>query len=89
MDAKKTPGHPFQRLPFPHQPPRQQPRPTRRRRAEEDTPIFDQLLKEWRAGAVRPVAAWSADERGKTRQGTVVGGEDGRPRPRNRTEEPA
>ncbi|KUL33418.1 hypothetical protein ADL22_33270 [Streptomyces sp. NRRL F-4489] len=88
MDAKKRPGHPFQRISLPHQPPRLPP-PAARRRVEEDTPIFDQLLKEWRAGAVRPVVTWPVDEPpGKIRPGAVVGDGDGRPRPRTRTEEP-
>ncbi|MCK7625175.1 hypothetical protein MUU72_19000 [Streptomyces sp. RS10V-4] len=87
MDAKKTPGHAFQRISLPHQPPRLPP-PVARRRIEEDTPIFDQLLKEWRAGALRPTVTWPVDEPGKSRPGAVVGADDGRSRPRTRTEEP-
>ncbi|MFB6605414.1 hypothetical protein ACFCXR_05150 [Streptomyces noursei] len=87
MDVKQTPGHPFQRVSVPQQPPRLPP-PTARRPVEEDTPIFDQLLREWRAGALRPVATWPVDDVGKSRPGTVVGADDGRPRPRNRMEEP-
>ncbi|PNE41080.1 hypothetical protein [Streptomyces noursei] len=87
MDAKKTPAHPFQRISLPHQPPGLPP-PAPRRPVDEDTPIFDQLLREWRAGALRPAVSWPVDEPGKIRPGTVVEGEDGRPRPRNRMEEP-
>ncbi|WP_438489233.1 hypothetical protein [Streptomyces sp. S186] len=87
MDAKKTAGPSFHRISLPHQPPRLPP-PAARRPADEETPIFDQLLREWRAGELRPAVTWPIDEAGKTRPGTVVGGDDGRPRPRNRTEEP-
>ncbi|MFF4607709.1 hypothetical protein ACFY12_33850 [Streptomyces sp. NPDC001339] len=49
--------HPFQRvsLPSPAQPSRL-PAPSAWRPAHEQTPIFDQLLKEWRAGELRPPA---------------------------------
>ncbi|QHC22464.1 hypothetical protein [Streptomyces sp. GS7] len=87
MDVKKPSGHPFPRISLPHQPPRLPP-PVPRRPAEGDTPIFDQLLREWRAGALRPVVSWPIDDPGKSRPGTAVGSDDDRPYPRNRTQEP-
>ncbi|MFG2892357.1 hypothetical protein [Streptomyces sp. NPDC048248] len=86
MDAKQPAGHPFQRLTLPHQSPPPPP-PQARRPPEEATPIFDQLLKEWRAGALRPVVSWPVDEPGKIKPGAAVGTDDGRPYPRNRIEE--
>ncbi|KPC60849.1 hypothetical protein [Streptomyces chattanoogensis] len=76
MDVKKTTGHVFQRLSLSP--------PYARRPPEEPTPIFDQLLREWRAGALRPVVSWPVDDAGKTRTGTGVGTDEGRLYPRNR-----
>ncbi|MFJ9407251.1 hypothetical protein [Streptomyces sp. NPDC101393] len=77
MDAKQTAAHPFQRLTLPHQPPPPAtPHPLRH--VEEPTPIFDQLLREWRAGALRPVVSWPVDDPAKGRPGAGVVGEDGR-----------
>ncbi|MFF7409730.1 hypothetical protein [Streptomyces lydicus] len=87
MDAKKPGSHPFQRISLPHQPPPLPP-PVPRRRPEEETPIFDQLLKEWRAGTLRPAVSWPVDEAGKIRAGSAVGTDDGRPYPRKPDEEP-
>ncbi|WP_328389356.1 hypothetical protein OHS81_33045 [Streptomyces sp. NBC_00400] len=90
MDAKKPASHPFQRISLPHQPPAlPPPAPQARRPAEEKTPIFDQLLKEWRAGAIRPVVSWPFDDPGKIGTGSAVGTDDGRPYPRTRDEEHA
>ncbi|SEF12310.1 hypothetical protein SAMN05428954_6572 [Streptomyces sp. 2112.3] len=95
MDAKKPASHPFQRISLPHQPPAlpppalPPPAPQARRPAEGETPIFDQLLKEWRAGAIRPVVSWPVDDPGKIGTGGAVGTDDGRPYPRPRDEEHA
>jgi hypothetical protein len=74
MDAEQSAAHPFQRLTLPHQAPPPGGR-SALRPPEEPTPIFDQLLREWRAGALRPVVSWPADEPG-TRAGSSGGGED-------------
>ena len=88
MDAKKPASHPFQRISLPHQPPAlPPPAPQARRPAEGETPIFDQLLKEWRSGEIRPVVSWPVDDPGKIRTGAAVGTDDGRPYPRTRDEE--
>lgn len=88
MDAKKPAAHPFQRISLPRQPPPlPPPAPQARRPAEEETPIFDQLLKEWRSGELRPVVSWPVDDPGKIRAGGAVGTDEGRPYPRNRDEE--
>ncbi|MFI7099330.1 hypothetical protein ACIBK8_08225 [Streptomyces sp. NPDC050161] len=87
MDAKQNAGHPFQRHPLPPQtralpppPPHRAPRPH-----EEGTPIFDQLLREWRSGALRSTVSWPVDE---TASGAVRRGagapDDGRTVPRTR-----
>ncbi|MEU3712926.1 hypothetical protein [Streptomyces catenulae] len=54
MDAKQNAGPPFRRRALPPSPPTA-PAPQAGRR-EEATPIFDQLLREWRSGAPTPVA---------------------------------
>ncbi|GGN53378.1 hypothetical protein GCM10012285_45280 [Streptomyces kronopolitis] len=88
MDAKKPVTHPFQRLSLPHQPPAlPPPAPQARRPTEGETPIFDQLLREWRAGRLRPAVSWPTDDPGKIRTGAAVGTDDGRPFPRTRNEE--
>ncbi|MEU9113233.1 hypothetical protein AB0D04_15970 [Streptomyces sp. NPDC048483] len=80
MDTKKTTGHIFQRLSLSP--------PYARRSPEEPTPIFDQLLREWRAGALQPVVSWPVDDSGKIKPGAAVGSEDGRHYPRNRRDDP-
>lgn len=96
MDAKKPASHPFRRLSLPHQPPAlpppappalPPPAPQARRPAEGETPIFDQLLKEWRSGEIRPVVSWPVDDPGKIGTGARVGTDDGRPYPRTRDKE--
>ncbi|WP_157880048.1 hypothetical protein [Streptomyces natalensis] len=79
MDLKKTTGHVFQQLSLSP--------PHAWRPAEEPTPIFDQLLREWRAGALRPVLSWPVDDAGKIRPDAAVVTDDGRPCPRTRLEE--
>ncbi|BDM68950.1 hypothetical protein HEK616_24370 [Streptomyces nigrescens] len=89
MDVKKPASHPFQRISLSHRPPSlpPPPAPQARRPPEEETPIFDQLLKEWRAGTLRPTVSWPTDDPGKIRAGGAVGNDEGRPRPRTREEE--
>ncbi|MGW1838087.1 hypothetical protein [Streptomyces sp. NPDC002067] len=59
MDAKQNAGPPFRRRALPPSSP-VAPTPQARRR-EEATPIFDQLLREWRSGVPLPVARPAAD----------------------------
>ncbi|MEU9122555.1 hypothetical protein AB0C96_22280 [Streptomyces sp. NPDC048506] len=88
MDVKKPAMHPFRRISHPHQPPRLPPPvPAARRPVGQETPIFDQLLKEWQAGTLRPVVSWPVDDPGKIGAGTAVGTDDGRPYPHIRDEE--
>ncbi|MFD9814083.1 hypothetical protein [Streptomyces sp. NPDC059080] len=59
MDAKQNAGPPFRRRALPPSSPAAATPQAGRR--EEATPIFDQLLREWRSGAPLPVTWPAAD----------------------------
>lgn len=81
MDTQQSTGTPYPRRALTHRPPALPPPPASGRRSYDGgTPIFDQLLKEWQAGTLRPVVAWPGDEPGATAGGRGTATMAGEPR---------